>query len=93
MWVAAIRLAFLRGWVDVDSAIEEANLIPGRERTVEDVLATMCERNLLREAPDFAESGRYLAGPNLRDRAPSPASVKQLSSRGLHQWARPPADD
>ncbi len=91
-WVAAIRLAYLRGWVDVDSVVEEANLIPGRERTVSDVLATMCERGLLRKGPRFDETEQYLVGPSLQQRAPSPAAVKRFSRRGLHQWARP-ADD
>lgn len=91
-WVAAIRLAYLRGWVDVDSVVEEANLVPGRERTVEDVLATMTDRNLLREGPGFDERGRYLVGPGLLESAPSSASVKRLARRGVHQWARP-ADD
>ncbi|WP_436347850.1 hypothetical protein [Natronorubrum sp. FCH18a] len=43
-WVSAIRLAFLRGQVDVDGVMEEANLIPGYERTVRDVLSTMADR-------------------------------------------------
>lgn len=50
-WVSAIRLAFLRGQVDVDGVIEEANLIPGYERTVRDVLSTMADRNLLEPVP------------------------------------------
>lgn len=91
-WVAAIRLAYLRGWVDVDSVVEEANLVPGRERTVADVLATMAERNLLREGRGFDETGRYLVGPGLLESAPSSAAVKRLSRQGVHQWARP-ADD
>jgi hypothetical protein len=91
-WVAAIRLAYLRGWVDVDSVVEEANLVPGRERTVSDVLSTMADRSLLREGPSFAESGRYLVGPTLLDRAPSSAAAKRLSRNGVHRWARP-ADD
>lgn len=92
-WVAAIRLAYLRGWVDVESVVDEANLVAGRERTVEDVLATMCDRELLREAPDFDENGRYLVGRVLQRSAPSPTAVKQLSQRGVHQWRRPVADD
>jgi hypothetical protein len=93
VWVAAIRLAYTRGWADVDNVIEEANLVAGRESTVEDVLGTMCERDLLAEAPDFDESGRYLVGPVLRNSAPSPEGIKHLSRRGLHQWERPTADD
>ena len=92
-WVGAIRVAYLRGWVDVESVVEEANLVSGREDTVEDVLSTMCERGLLTEAPDFEESGRYLVGTSLQRSAPSPAGVKQLSKRGAHQWQRPTADD
>lgn len=92
VWVAAIRLAYLRGYVDVDSVVEEANLVAGRERTVTDVLGTMCDRGLLREGPQFDETGRYLVGPSLQQSAPSPASVKRLSRHGVHQWARR-ADD
>ncbi len=91
-WVAAIRLAYLRGWVDVESVVEEANLISGRERTVADVLETMCRRGLLREGPQFDATGRYLVGPSLQRSAPSPAAVKQLARHGVHQWVRP-ADD
>lgn len=93
IWVAAIRLAYLQGWVDVESAVEEANLVAGRERTVEDVLSTMCQRGLLCEAPAFDENGRYLVGPVLRRSAPTPTGVEQLSQRGLHRWARPASDD
>jgi hypothetical protein len=93
VWVAAIRLAYRRGWVDVESAAEEANLVDGRERTVADVLATMCDRDLLREGPSFESDGRYLVGPVLRRSAPSPAAVKRLSDRGVHRWERPTADD
>lgn len=93
IWVGAIRLAYLQGWVDVEAAAEEANIVPGRERTIEDVLSTMCDRGLLREAPDFPESGRYLVGPVLRRSAPKPQGVKQLSRKGLHQWQRPAAGD
>ncbi|WP_152042142.1 hypothetical protein [Salinigranum salinum] len=93
IWVATIRLAFTQGWADVDSVAAEANLVPGRESTVTDVLQTMCERDLLVEAPDFDDSGRYLVGPVLRRSAPSPKGVERLSRRGVHQWERPPADD
>jgi len=87
-WVAAIKLALTRGWVDVDGVIEEANLVAGRERTVADVLSTMAERDLLRESPDFDESGRYFAGSVLHRSAPSPAAVERLSDRGVHRWGR-----
>jgi hypothetical protein len=93
IWVAAIRLAYTQGWADVDSVVEEANLVSGREGTVVDVLETMYERDLLVEAPDFDESGRYLVGPVLRKSAPSARGVKHLSRRGVHRWERPTADD
>jgi len=51
-WVAAIRLALLEGRVDVPSVVEEANLIPGRERTVRDVLSTMAGRGVLEPVDD-----------------------------------------
>jgi hypothetical protein len=89
IWVATIRLAYTRGWLDVESVVGEANLVPGRERTVTDVLETMCDRGLIAEAPDFEESGRYLVGPSLRKAAPSPKGIKHLSRRGLHRWERP----
>jgi hypothetical protein len=91
-WVAAIRLAFTRGRVDVESVVEEANLVSGRERTVRDVLSTMADRDLLVEGPDFAESGRYLPGPVLRSSAPDPAAVRHLSASRTHRWQRPGAD-
>lgn len=87
-WVAAIRVAVTRGVVDVESVVEEANLVPGRERTVRDVLSTMAERDLLREAPDFADTERYLVGPVLYRSAPSPASVDRLKADGAHRWTR-----
>lgn len=87
-WVAAIRCAVTRGWVDVDSVVEEANLVAGRERTVRDVLRTMVDRDMLREAPDFEQSGRYLVGPVLYRSAPSPSSIGQLSTDGAHRWSR-----
>jgi len=46
-WVSATRLALLEGRVTVAGVVEEANLIPGRERTVRDVLSTMAARDLL----------------------------------------------
>ena len=85
-WVGAIRLAFTRGEVTVEGVVEEANLVPGRERTVRDVLSTMEERGLLERPPDHEETDRYVAGPTLRRSAPSPKSVRQLSSRAVHQW-------
>ncbi|MFB6130911.1 MAG: hypothetical protein ABEJ28_08835 [Salinigranum sp.] len=87
-WVAAIRLALTQGWADVESVVEEANLVAGRERTVRDVLDTMADRDVLRRGPRFDETGRYLAGPVLHRSAPSPSGVKMLSKNGVHQWAR-----
>jgi hypothetical protein len=93
IWVATIRLAYTQGWADVDSVVAEANLVPGREDTVVDVLDTMCDRDLLVEAPDFDASGRYLVGPVLRRSAPSPRGIKHLSEHAVHQWERPASDD
>jgi hypothetical protein len=87
-WVAAIKLAYTQGWVDVESVVDEANLVAGRERTVEDVLSTMAERDLLREGPAFESTGRYLVGPVLRRSAPSPAAVRNVSRSGTHRWRR-----
>lgn len=92
IWVGAIRLALTRGSFDVDDVVEEANIVAGRERTVEDVLRKMCRRDLLREAPDFEESGRYLVGPVLVRSAPSPEGVSHLSRNGLHRWQTPTDD-
>ncbi|MGM0592110.1 MAG: hypothetical protein ACQETI_10875 [Halobacteriota archaeon] len=92
-WVAAIRLAFTQGWVDVDSVVDEANLVAGRERTVRDVLSTMADRDMLRESPDFDVTGRYFVGPTLRRSAPSPAAVKRLSADGTHRWTPAVGDD
>jgi len=86
-WVGAIRLALTRGWVTVDAVVEEANLRPGAHRTVEDVLATMADREMLVAAPDHGESGRYLVGPVLRQAAPAPDAVEHLSDRAVHRWA------
>lgn len=91
-WVAAIRLAVLRGEVDVAAVIHEANLVDGMERTVEDVLSTMAERDLLREAPDHAETGRYLVGSVLLQAAPQRAAGLNSSSRAVHRWGQVPSD-
>ena len=87
-WVAAIKLALTKGFVDVETVIEEANLLPGWERTVRDVLSTMAERDLLREAEGFEDDGRYVAGPILYQSAPSPTAAKHLSKDGTHRWKR-----
>lgn len=85
-WVAAIKLALTEGRVDVGSVVEEANLADGRERTVRDVLSTMADREMLVEAEDFEESGRYLVGPVLRESAPSPGAVENISDSAVHRW-------
>lgn len=87
-WVAAIRLALLRGWVDVESVLEEANLDDGHARTVGDVLATMTDRNLLGRAPDHESTGRYFPGQVLLDAAPEPDADLNVSESGVHQWGR-----
>lgn len=90
-WVAAVRLALLEGRVDVEGVMAEANLRPGRERTVRDVLETMHERGLLRQvAEDPAE---YVAGRPLLDSAPSPDAAKRAAAEGVHRWARPAGSD
>lgn len=86
-WVAAIKLALTQGVVDVEGVMEEANLVAGRERTVEDVLSTMARRDLLREASGDAPD-RYFVGPVLASSAPAPASVSKLSSDAVHRWKR-----
>jgi len=85
-WVGAIRLALARGELTAGAVVEEANLPPGKRRTVEDVLTTMADREMLVHAADFEESGRYLIGPVLRRRAPSPAAIGRLSKRATHRW-------
>ncbi len=83
-WVAAIRLALLRGRVDVESVVEEANLIPGRERTVRDVLSTMAERDLLvaRDGGDH----EYVPGPGLLDGDRLGRDFSRASDGGAHRW-------
>ena len=85
-WVGAIRVVLLEGRVDVDAVMAEANLLPGREATVEDVLETMAERGVL--VP--TEEG-YRAGPPLLRSAPSAPAVRNASSRAVHRWDRPRA--
>ncbi|WP_440769508.1 hypothetical protein [Natronorubrum sp. DTA28] len=83
-WVSAIRLAFLRGQVDVDGVMEEANLIPGREGTVRDVLETMADRNLL-EPVDGAED-RYVPGKVLIESDRYDLDFSKASDGGAHRW-------
>jgi len=82
-WVAAIKLALTEGAFTTDCVIEEANMRPDRRRTVETVLATMADRELL---CDPAAEDRYLVGPVLRRAAPSPEQIDHLAEEGLHQW-------
>jgi hypothetical protein len=85
-WVGAIRLALTEGQLTVADVIEEANLRSDRTRTVADVLETMASRDLLLEAKDFEDSGRYLVGPVLRRSAPAADAVTSLSERARHRW-------
>ncbi|MFD1599536.1 hypothetical protein [Halobellus rarus] len=81
-WVAAIRLAILEGQVDTESVIEEANLIPGRERTVRDVLATMDERGVLNAVGE----DRYLPGEVLLNSDRFDLDFDNASDGGAHRW-------
>lgn len=85
-WVGAIRLALTQGQVTTPAVIEEANLRSDVDRTVDDVLRTMAERNMLVEAPDFETSGRYLIGPVLQRSAPAATDIDKLSDRAAHRW-------
>lgn len=87
-WVAAIRVVLTDGWVDVEAVMEEANLMNGRESTVEDVLETMVERGVL---VSTSEDDGYRAGEPLRQSAPSPSAVRNASTRATHRWDRPRA--
>ena len=81
-WVAAIRLALLEGRVDVPSVVEEANLIPGRERTVRDVLSTMAGRGVLEPVDD----GAYVPGPVLLNSDRFDLDFDRASDGGAHRW-------
>ena len=83
-WVSAIRLAFLKGRVDVDGVMQEANLVPGYERTVRDVLATMADRDLLRpvEGTDHA----YVPGSVLIESDRYDLDYTKASDGGAHRW-------
>lgn len=83
-WVSAIRLAMLRGRVDVEGVVEEANLIPGRERTVIDVLETLSERGVL-ERVDGAEH-TYVPGPVLLESNRTNLDFTKASDGGAHRW-------
>ena len=81
-WVAAIRLAILKGRVTTEGVIEEANLVSGRERTVRDVLSTMDERGLLVSDDDEA----YVSGPTLLESDRFDRDFKKASDGGAHRW-------
>ena len=86
-WVSAIRLAMLTGRVDTESVIEEANLIPGRERTVRDVLSTMCDRGILRAVDDGPDT--YGPGPVLLESDRLGVDFENASDGGAHRWNTP----
>jgi len=81
-WVAAIRLAILKGRVTTEGVIEEANLVSGRERTVRDVLSTMDERGLLVSDDDEA----YVPGPTLLEPDRFDLDFEKASDGGAHRW-------
>lgn len=87
-WVAAIHVVLTAGRVDVEAVMEDANLVDGRETTVEDVLETMAERGVLE--PTTNGDG-YRAGEPLRRSAPSPSAIRDASSRATYRWNRPEA--
>lgn len=74
----------LEGCVTVDGVIEEANLIEGRERTVRDVLETMCRRDLL-TATD-GEENAYVPGPVLIESDRFGLDFGNASDGGAHRW-------
>lgn len=84
-WVSAIRLALLEGHVDVESVIEEANLVDGRERTVRDVLSTMAERGLLEPVGEDA----YVPGTTLLESDRFDLDFDRASDGGAHRWKSP----
>lgn len=83
-WVSTIRLTILEGRVDVESVIDEANLVDGRERTVRDVLETMNERELL--TPIDGEEDAYLPGPVLLESNRFDLDFDRASDGGAHRW-------
>lgn len=82
-WVAAVRVALLRGRVDTESVLAEANLGEDHARTVEDVLRTMARRDLLVANPG---ADGYRPGPVLLDAAPDPGGRPNVSEGGVHRW-------
>lgn len=81
-WVAAIRLALLEGRVDTETVIQEANLIPGRERTVRDVLSTMDDRDILNAVGDDT----YRPGAVLLNSDRYELDFQRASDGGAHRW-------
>lgn len=82
-WVASIRLAFLRGRVDVDGVMKEANLAPGHELTVRDVLETLADRGLLEPT---AEDDAYVPGPVIIESDRFDLDFGKASDGGAHRW-------
>lgn len=87
-WVAAIRVVLTAGRVDVGAVMDDANLVEGREATVEDVLETMAARGVLEPA---SNGDGYRAGEPLQRSAPSPSAIRNASTRATHRWDRPEA--
>lgn len=81
-WVAAIRLALLEGQVTTEAVIEEANLIPGRERTVRDILSKMDDRGVL----NAVDEDRYLPGEVLLNSDRFELDFSKASDGGAHRW-------
>jgi hypothetical protein len=72
----------LEGRVDTESVIEEANLVPGRERTVRDVLDTMDERGVLNAVGEDT----YLPGKVLLNSDRFDLDFDNASDGGAHRW-------
>ncbi|MFC6726179.1 hypothetical protein ACFQE1_17775 [Halobium palmae] len=83
-WVSAIRLAFLRGEITVEGVLEEANLEPGHERTVRNVLSTMADRDLIR--PVDGKEDTYVPGPVLVNSDRHGLDFGKASDGGAHRW-------
>jgi len=81
-WVAAIRLAILEGEVTTEAVIDEANLIPGRERTVRAILAKMADRDVLNAVGE----DRYLPGAVLLNSDRYDLDFSKASNGGAHRW-------
>jgi len=81
-WVAAIRLAILEGEVTTEAVIDEANLIPGRERTVRAILSKMADRDVLNAVGE----DRYLPGAVLLNSDRYDLDFSKASNGGAHRW-------